>query len=188
MRRRGLQTIAIALAIFRAEAQRLCPIVFLTLALATPVAAQRTVNVTVHSDPQSASLSQSGAVFGLTPFALKYKTTKEFTSGKACLALLPLTVRWASGAVAQMSNLTVCPVPGQKRQASKYELTFVRPDIPGREIDANFDLQVKRDASAEAYRDAQQFQALVDSLRKPKRVEVQCTSSAVGTTVYTTCR
>lgn len=178
------------------------------LGFASSAYAQRTVTVIITSDPPSATLSQYGGSVGMTPMSLKYPTTKAFTSGRGCLVLQPLSMTWASGATAEMADLKICP-EGKYRYHGKYQLAFARPDVPGREIDAIFALQVQRDAAtAQAQQQAANAAAtaaawaayvpiaLAAIATRPIYVTqpiiypptVHCSSTVLGPFINTSCR
>ena len=158
------------------------------------LASADTLNVTVASDPAGATLfaNNSSQLMGYTPFTLKYELPKGFFKQGQCTTVQGLMVRWASGAEAAISWLSVCPQNGKRQQ-----FVFVRPDVPGREVDAGFALRLEELALAresaranrarriaEIWRQyAAQQQAIADRYRA-----VTCTSNLIGSTVYTSCR
>jgi hypothetical protein len=89
----------------------------------------REIKVTFDSDPELATLYES-RMMGSAPVTLTYTTSPEFRKGQ-CMQLMPMMVRWISGVESSMAKLSVCPQDGSKQQ-----FTFIRPDLPGREIDA----------------------------------------------------
>ena len=88
------------------------------------------LKVTYSSDPPGATLYENGRPLGYTPYTLNYGSSpiESFKRGQ-CVALTGTSVKWASGAEASATNLTVCPTQGLSQS-----YIFIRPDVPGREI------------------------------------------------------
>lgn len=145
------------------------PVVLLVAGCATPVPM---VRVTYDSDPKAATLYQNGQPVGTTPLTLQYRDA-AFRGG-GCKQLSGLEAKWASGVTASIDSLNVCASSGHQQR-----FTFVRPDVPGREIDANFALQSQRNQIMQNANTIQQMNAT-----KPTR----CTSRQVGFTVQTVCQ
>lgn len=151
-----------------------------------------TLRVTYHSDPEGAMLyaNQNQQLFGYTPVTLHYKPPQSFLQGRSCWNLQPSMVRWGTGAEASVTGLTVCPQNGLSQQ-----FVFARPtDFPGREIDAQFALQLQQNAALAKQAAAQQtaafwqaYSALIQRNQQALRT-LQCTSQLVGYMVYTSCR
>src|SRR5437868_6610762 len=104
-----------------------------------PVKAQKLANIKVVdikvnflTDIDGAQLYQDDVFMGTTPRQLKYRLAEGCTNVK------PVVVRWASGAEASVEGLRVCTDTGKLQH-----FTFNRPTgYPGREIDAQFALQL----------------------------------------------
>ena len=170
---------------------------FVTLAgiLTFVVGCVTTLHVTYHSDLPGAALYESGRFWGYTPITLQYPNAHIAMQAGQCQMLQPLTVRWASGAEASISNLQTCPVNGYNQQFS-----FIRPaEIPGREFDAQFALERERIAIMQQQATAQQtsalsslFQALNQQTQQtyspPPQQNVNCTTHVFGNTIQTRCR
>jgi hypothetical protein len=155
----------------------------------------RNLHITFHSDPAGATLyaNTGNQLFGYAPARLKYVPEKQFRDGTGCMRLQGAMVRWASGAEVSIGGLEVCPQNGGEQQ-----FVFTRPgDVPGREIDVMFALEQQRFAVlSEQARAAQraaywqslsaQYAAQIERNRQI-RLRMNCTSSVVGSYVYTNC-
>jgi hypothetical protein len=181
-----------------------------SLLLATPAGAADTT-VTIASDPPGALvywLSEGGVdqAFGYAPVTVPVHLPR----GKgSCYDTPPLRVRWVSGAEAALPTLHVC-----EKTPGKAPIVFIRPTgIAGLEADARFGLDLAREAEATqdrkiAARQAK-WAAALSAMPPPAPVappvlvpyvtpplpasaypsrEVRCTSTIMGTYVYTTCR
>jgi hypothetical protein len=145
----------------------------LGVALLTGCASQ--LRITYDSDPRGATLYQNGQPFGTTPVTLNYQADQTFRNG-GCMALRGTEVKWASGASASISSLTACSSTGYQQL-----FTFMRPDVPGRDIDANFALQLQRNRIMQQSNAIQLYNAT-----RPAPT-VRCSSRQVGFTVQTVC-
>ena len=156
--------------------------------------------ITYYSDPSGAMLYSAGKFMGVTPLNLTYPIARK----GQCQYTEPLLVRWGSGAEASQSALTLCPEPGYNKQWS-----FIRPTgIPGRDIDMQFAIALQRNAILQQQANAQNEANLIQAwgvissaintptynTNKPNtninintNTNIRCTSTNVGTTVYTTC-
>jgi len=147
----------------------------------------REIKVTFDSDPELATLYES-RMMGSAPVTLTYTTSPEFRKGQ-CMQLMPMMVRWISGVESSMAKLSVCPQDGSKQQ-----FTFVRPDLPGREIDANYVIETTRlVVTGLMQRDAARAQARSNLLaqilaNQQKALPVSCTSEVLGSRILTRCR
>lgn len=97
------------------------------------------MTVTISSDPVGATLYSGDRNWGYTPFRLKWDLGKRFFKDGRCSTTEPIKVRWASGGEASLPALVLCAQQGKNQQ-----FTFVRPDSPGREIDALFAIELAR--------------------------------------------
>lgn len=100
------------------------------------------LTITYHSDPPGAAIYEGSKLIGRAPVEAGYTPTEEFKHG-GCMNLTPLTARWVSGAHAQISTLTACAKATMNQQFS-----FVRPDLPGRDLDVQWAIQLERNAAA----------------------------------------
>jgi len=119
------------------------------------------------------------------------------------ITVLPMTAMWPSGASSSVSGLRLYLDKGRNQQ-----FTFFRPkDVSGNELDVQNAIEQKRNRlrAQEARRKAQQeilerqrkqtsdaLQKQVDilqniKLQSPQRLRTNCTSTRVGSTVYTDC-
>jgi hypothetical protein len=107
------------------------------------------------------------------------------------MKLDPLTVRWASGAQAAISNLQVCGSRASKRFQS--EFTFLRPlNVPGQALDAQVALEIERNEVLAEQAQAQDRAATLDALnainqQNAAKQPLHCSSRQVGDTVQTDC-
>lgn len=145
-------------------------------ALAGCATSSPTMRVTYDSDPKGATLYQNGQPMGTTPVTLQYQTDPAFRKG-GCKQLTGTEVKWASGVTASVPSLQACASAGYAQR-----FTFVRPDVPGREVDANFALQLQRNHIMQSANEIQLMNAT-----KPASA-VRCTSRQVGFTVRTICQ
>jgi hypothetical protein len=147
------------------------------------------IRVDYVSDPGAAVVYEAGAPKGVTPVSLFYEPDATFKAG-GCMNTRPMSVKWASGATASISHLQLCASQGMVQN-----YVFQRPDMPGREIDANYALQVERNQIMRAQAAAQIMQAttpppapvyqVVQPPAPPR--PVNCTSQRIGGQVQTTC-
>lgn len=144
------------------------------------------LSVVYHSDPEGATIYQDGAPVGVTPARLNYVPNASFTGG-GCQQLRGLTAKWVSGAQASITSLNACANVGRQQT-----YTFVRPDIPGRDVDAMYALELQRNAilrqqaqAANSAAAAQWLRATQPQYRPP--AFVNCNSYQMGTVVQTTC-
>jgi hypothetical protein len=95
----------------------------------TPAVSARSkkVTLTIHSMPEGALLTENGKLWGSTPFALVYNVG----AFRACQNTPPMSVRWASGAEAAVTGVSLCPTVGKNQV-----FTLNRPaDADGLAID-----------------------------------------------------
>jgi hypothetical protein len=137
----------------------------------------KTLYVTFHSDPEGAMVyaNEGEQLAGYAPVRLKYTPTEQLRAGKGCMTLQPVKVRWASGATASIATLQASPAQGGEQQFS-----FVRPDLPGRELDVQFAIARIQNTALVA---AAQAQSLPVPVYTPKH----CTSTLIGNQVFTNC-
>ena len=133
------------------------------------------VTVTIQSDPPGATLVSEDKpdtfkLRGYAPVTLKDPLPMKWSE---CLRTSPLRVRWLSGAEASVTGSSGCPQAGKNQQ-----FTFVRPvGAPGAEIDGRFAVQwMQRQAPPPA-----------NVIEEPAYHATHCTSSVIGTQVFTTC-
>lgn len=160
-------------------------------ALASGCAAQ-VLTVTYHSDPEGAMLYEGSRLWGYTPISLTYPGVTATLRQGQCARLNGSMVRWASGAEARIDSLSACASVGWNTQ-----FVFLRPSgLPGRELDAQFALQLQQNAMLQQQAQAQQDLVLLsiyNTLTQQNFVALQrstlkCTSTPAGNSVTTTCR
>lgn len=148
------------------------------------------LTVTYQSDPPGAALYQGTQMFGYTPISLEYQLTD--TDRKSGTKLLQgTTVKWASGASAQVPTLSA----DLNKFGLNQQFTFQRPDgYPGRDTDMQFALELQKLAIMREQTQAQQDQAywqMVNALNQQKRAQqrtpTNCTSTLIGNIVQTNC-
>lgn len=147
------------------------------------------LSVTYHSDPPGAVLYEGQKQFGHTPVTLNYQIREEDRK-RGYMMLQGPTVRWASGASASIRSIKADLSTGTNKQ-----FTFMRPDnVPGRDADVRFALELEKLAlmrrQLQAQEDqafwqmynaiSQQFQHIQPAIRN-------CTSTLMGSIVSTTC-
>ena len=151
------------------------------------------VKLIVLSDPAGATvyINQASRKMGPAPAALTYKFGRDFFEHNRCESTQPIKVRWTSGAEASVNSLQLCGGTGKTQQ-----FVFVRPaEVPGRDLDVQVALNYQRQqATSEVAQTAwgaflqgltTGIAALPAALNPPT---VNCTSSVVGSFIYTTCR
>ena len=145
------------------------------------------LQVDYGSDPPGATLYQDGQVIGVTPARITYEPDQTFSSG-GCMNLRGTAVKWASGAAAQISFLSVC-----KSLGTLQHYVFNRPDVPGRDIDANYALQLQRNGIMRSQADAANTAATLQIMRALQppapafNPPVNCRSYRVGNEIRTDC-
>lgn len=141
------------------------------------------VTVTIHAQPEGASVYENGRLLGATPVNLKYKTARRWSD---CLSLQPLTVIWMSGAKATVGILTVCP-----QQTRRQQFSFLRPDSwPNLQVDlewalklAQLSIEQARLAALQAASDPPYVWVPPPPIVRP----VHCTSTVIGSQIFTNC-
>lgn len=160
----------------------------LITAVVTLSAAPKRVSVTVHSDPEGATVyaNTSHTLIGYAPITLTYPTSKNFQRGKTCDAMQPVMVRWASGVEASIDTLTLCPVNGATQQ-----FTFERPDEDGRQIDVQFALEIAKvramQQMANAASEPDDVPPPIIYSAPPIRQRTHCYSYPIGNRIITNC-
>ena len=170
------------------------------------------IQMTIYSDPEVASffltdLSKSlpdpdplfrepiplppPQLIGQTPLTIPLTINlTQYPDGCLTDTSEMLTARWPSGASAELKNVRVCAKDGKKQQ-----LTFLRPDVPGREFDVAYALELRRLAvlkqqirnAEQAAQWAEALQILQNS-RQRANTTVHCESYVVGNMVSTNCQ
>lgn len=142
------------------------------------------LSVTYHSEPSGAALYEGAKHIGYTPITVTY-SIDEADRKAGVVYMQGTTVKWASGATAEIAQLSATLGDGRNK-----EFTFQRPNVPGREIDVQValrlqELEIQRQM-ARAQRD-QAFSLYLQSLRPPPRQTYNCTSTLIGSMVHTNC-
>lgn len=169
--------------------------IFTVVAMSLLAGCASTLRVTYDSDPSGAVLYQGQQKFGYTPYTLTYQVSKE-DKNQGYKTLAGTSVRWASGATAEVKSLTA----DLNRYGLSQTFTFQRPDgIPGREKDAQFSLELERTRAMQRQAAAQEDQAAAQrrqAAAQEKRARdeqykpispTNCTSTVYGNTVNTSC-
>jgi hypothetical protein len=132
---------------------------------------------------------EGGRPVGQTPLVLNYAVTDEWRSGQ-CIKARGSEVKWASGATASVSYMSLCPPQGYEQH-----YTFQRPNVAGRDVDVNFALQLERNRilrrQAEAAEDAAAAQILRSMQQAPAPAAfppmTNCTTRVNGSQAQTSC-
>lgn len=142
--------------------------------------ATRSLKVMYLSDPPGAVLYSDNKNFGYTPKTIHYEISEEDLK-QGHMVLSGTSVRWASGAHADIPNLQVDLSNGYIQQ-----FIFNRPEnYPGREVDMQFALELERLSIMKRQAHAQEEQARW--LKRQSQRTYNCTSTASGNTINTTC-
>lgn len=170
--------------------KRFIAMLFSTIVLILVSGCATNLTVTYHSDPPGAVLYQGQQKFGYTPQTLVYEVSDE-DKKRGSKILAGTTVRWASGATAEVKAL--------KADLNKYGLSqqfnFHRPDgVPGRDADVRLSLELERLAlmnrQAQAQEDQafwQMYNAINQQYQRQQPTYTNCTSTLIGNTVNTSC-
>lgn len=145
------------------------------------------IEVAYHSDPQGATIYESGKPLGTTPVVARYAVDPAFKAG-GCFKVRGTSARWASGAQTAIDFMTLCANQGYTQH-----YTFSRPDVAGREIDMNYALQLQRNrimrdqANAAQTANTLQFLQTLNPPMPAPPMPINCTSRRTGNTVQTDC-
>ena len=169
--------------------RQLCEPAALLVALLLAPGCASPLTVTYYSDPPGAVLYSNNQSFGRTPTTLQYQITEEARK-RGYMILEGTSVQWASGARANISSLRADLSSGYNKQ-----FIFNRPDnVPGREADVHFALELERLAimrrQAEAQEDQafwQRYNAIGQQYQRQQPAVRDCTSTLSGNRVNTTC-
>lgn len=149
------------------------------------------IYVTYDSDPSGAVLYSGNQKYGYTPYTLQYPLLKE-DKARGYALLTGASVRWASGATAEISTLRA----DINQHGLNHSFTFQRPsNVAGREIDAQFALQLEQTRAMQQQAAAQQQQAATQqqAAAQEKRAQDQqnkmrfCNSTVNGRNIDTIC-
>jgi len=153
------------------------------------------IEMTYYSDPAGATIYSGQSPVGYTPFTLAYNIRPE-DKDQRFLKIPGTKVVWATGVSTEVQSLTV-----DRNKGSRFHFVFVRPDVPGRQIDVNFAVQLERNRILQQQAEAQQDQAfwqmyntMLNQYRQsyvptysPTFKSFNCTSRQVGNYIYTDC-
>jgi len=142
------------------------------------------LSVTYYSDPPGAMIYENGRAWGNAPVTLNYQPDGQFLSG-GCMTLNPLTARWVSGAEASISSLQACGSVGYNQQIS-----FIRPNTSGREIDAQYAMQLEQNAIQRDANALQMFNMMnqMNQQKNPQPSSVNCRTYVIRNVVHTDCQ
>lgn len=160
------------------------------------------IQLTYLSDPPGATLYRQGVPVGLTPQVISFPAGEAFEKGGQCVTIPAASAKWASGAQAALPDQQICPPQGLA-----HRFLFVRPDVPGRDVDMHFALELERNRILQEQADAARRAAEAQRQRaenERRRIEedrrrqaeaarqgtkpTTCTSTTQGNTTTTTCR
>ncbi|HZP67655.1 MAG TPA: hypothetical protein VFB32_15235 [Rudaea sp.] len=150
-----------------------------TLAL---TACAPTLYVTYRTDPPGAMIYEGAKALGYAPLTAPYNVGDGFEHSK-CLMLNPISARWVSGAETKPTPIKACLDHGGWTQ----ELTFVRPNIAGRELDVQWAIHLQEQQVAQKQADAAAWQAALSSYQSVAPTTVRCVTNQVGTMIVTNC-
>jgi hypothetical protein len=163
----------------------------LAVLVATSYGCTTKLYVTYNSDPPGATLYQGGQSMGFCPTMLTYNVQyKDRMQGHKILQ--GTEAKWVSGATAKIDQLTANLTTIGKYQ----QFTFMRPTgLDGAETDAKFGLEVLKlktmQQQVQAQQDANilQMYNIISTQNKSSTVNLKanCSSRAIGSTVYTDC-
>ena len=151
------------------------------------------VTVTYYSDPPGAAVYEGQKAFGFTPVKVFVSIPPEMQKSRI-IRINETKAVWASGAYS-----TVPYIELDLQQNSNFYFTFIRPNVPGREADLNFALQLERNRILQQQAQAQTDQAamqaygvLLNSFNRPTyspnyNKSLNCTSNINGNYIYTDC-
>jgi hypothetical protein len=134
--------------------------------------------VTYYSDPPGAVLYAGERRVGYTPQVLYYQVTEDDMK-KGTKSLQGTRVVWTSGATASIPNLNANIVNNGKN----HSYTFLRPNVPGRETDAKFALELDKVKIMQQTADAASQAAANSNVD----LGTTCTTSRIGDVVRTSC-
>lgn len=148
------------------------------VALAIVVLSAANLTMTIHSQPEGATVFEGTKLMGVTPLNLSYKLPRRW---KDCLKIRDLSVSWVSGAKASLEGVSACP-----QNTKSQQLVFLRPDAyPNATLDLDWAFkmaQLSIEQAKVAAIQAQQATPVVIATA-PKH----CTSQVIGTQVFTNC-
>jgi hypothetical protein len=179
-------------------------LVFVAFLMAAASAMAGDLKIHVLSDPPGALVyltNRAGveSFHGQTPQEVKYLLVQE---DKGCRDTKPLRVRWVSGAEATILTLHLC----KNDSLLKTPFVFTRPAVPGVEVDAQYAIDLERNALlrqqaalqfllASRLNQAAALTALPYVLPTGQTptaplapMPVNCMSTLIGNTIYTTCQ
>ena len=153
------------------------------------------LRVTFTSDPPGAVLYQGKNNFGYTPQTLEYNISPE-DQKRGLVRLIGVSVKWASGATAEVS-----PIDANLSMGNIHQFNFARPDnVPGRDIDMRFALELEKLRVAQQQANAQRSAALMkygaDLMRQEQERQqnllnvsrpINCNSTVYGNQISTNC-
>lgn len=157
----------------------------LALVLLQPACASN-LQITYYSDPPGAVLYQDGQPIGYAPRTLHYQPPGEQQHGRG--RVRGIKAVWASGATAEIPFLNV----DVNAHGLNQQFTFLRPDVPGRDADMRFAVELERNQIMRAQAQAQQdqtFWQMYNAYQQQNRVRTptNCSSTVWGNTINTTC-
>lgn len=149
------------------------------------------LRVTYYSDPPGATIYSNGQTFGYAPVTLQYEVTKE-QKKQGFVTVNSVEARWASGATASSGILDI----DLKQYGLNQQLTLYRPnEVSGREIDAQFYLQLEQTRAAQRQAAAMEQQAAAQKRQadaqekqtRQRKSTTYCNSTVVGQNIDTIC-
>lgn len=157
------------------------------LAIALLAGCATRIQVDYLSDPPGSTLYEEGRPVGVTPLSLYYEQDQAFKNG-GCLRTKGMSAVWASGAKAETPYMDICSSKGLVQH-----IWLRRPDVPGREVDMNYAIELQRNGIMRA----QAAATLMNSMKPPAPVQpyvlpappqpTRCRSYRIGNEIRTDC-
>ena len=153
--------------------------------------ASNQLQLTIYSDPPGATIYQGGNVLGYAPLKVRVNAP-QYDQGSPIIKVSDAKAVWASGVSRGLQYIAL-----DRSKYRNFQFTFNRPDVPGREIDVNFALQLERNQILQQQAQAQKDQVFFQMLNQYRQTYVptytptsksfHCTSNRIGSYVYTDC-
>lgn len=146
------------------------------------------LHMTYAADVPGAMIYQGSQLLGYAPIEVIYRWQKAALDQNQCMQLQPIEARWASGASAGVRGMKAC-VAGTYIQ----QKLFLRPNVPGRELDIQFAMQLQQTAALEAAAAAQERASLFSALAQQSAAAAQsrkimnCSSQETNGVIHTVC-
>ncbi len=160
---------------------------FLFLIVLLSGCAGNQVLVTYYSNPTGALFFKGQKVVGYTPVTIEYDV-QPGTEKERHLNLQGAKVVWASGA-----SITIDSLDLVQGQGANFYFTFIRPNVPGREIDFNFASELQQNLMLVQQTESQKIRNYLQMYNNYRRSyatsfeSFNCTSAQAGSYIYADC-